>query len=242
MSTSSPSGAVPGWPFLVAAGRRLDYTVVLAPDFLVAAGEGGRLADVVAPGELSDPARLVAMSTPGSRQLAVTYRTHVLTAEDLPGPDGAPAPAPAPPRDEHNRPLRLAYGFVSHAAPDDARSVNADLDACRPLALTAYRRFLDDEPAFTVLPSGPLPIRSVSARTAPPPVPAASSAPPRPTHPVQAGPARRAVLLGLVAAVLALVFAVAVAVRGTSAPPCPTPTELAGRATAGSMPEPTCSP
>ena len=28
-----------GWPFLVAAGRQRDYTVVVAPDFLVAAGQ-----------------------------------------------------------------------------------------------------------------------------------------------------------------------------------------------------------
>ena len=32
-----------GWPFLVAAGRIRDYTVLVAPDFLVASGEQGLL-------------------------------------------------------------------------------------------------------------------------------------------------------------------------------------------------------
>lgn len=242
MSPVQPSPAVPGWPFLVAPGRRLDYTVVMAPEFMVAAGEGGRLADVVAPGESSDPARVVSISTPSSPHLAVAYRTHVAIAADLSDPVGGPPPAP--PRDEHNRPLRLAYGFVTHVLPDDPRYVDADVDACRPLALAAYRRFLDDEPAFAVLPSRAVPVRCVSNRIDPHPITTAVARTPGSprTEPVLGHPVHRGVLLGLVAAVMAVVFALAMAVRGASAPTCPAPTESTGRTVAGSTVEATCSP
>jgi len=128
-----------GWPFLVASGRRRDYSTLLAPDFLVADADYGVLDEAVRP---TDSPRVVEVRTRAGRRLTIVHATHLLTADDL-GPDSAP------PRDEHNRPLRLIYGYVvpGEWTPPPAE---ADLRAALGTALEVYRRFLDDEDTVAV--------------------------------------------------------------------------------------------
>lgn len=157
----SPDAAALGWPFLVAAGRRRDYAVVLAPDFLVASGDQGFLVESVPPVSEHDGSRTVIESSDSGRRLHVTYHSHVLTPVDLRSPDGEVGP-PSSARDEHNRPLRLMVGFVSEQGPSGPEEdVAADLDECLPVALAAYRDFLDDEEDHDALPSHGLPLRSL---------------------------------------------------------------------------------
>lgn len=235
-----PPDAVAGWPFLVAAGRRRDYTVVVAPDFMVAAGEAGRLCDVVVPGAESDPARVLSVVTASGRRVSAAYRTHLLTEADLDAPGGTGAPT-APPRDEYNRPLLLAFGFVTHAPPAGTPSLEADLDDCRAAVLPAYRAFLEDEDGFSVAPSGALPIRSGSPRD---PEPLRTVVPsPAAVEPARGrGDAGRhgAVVVGLLAVLVALVLVVVLATRGDAEPTCPTPTRTANGAYAEA--NQTCSP
>jgi hypothetical protein len=148
-----------GWPFLVASGRRRDYSILLAPDFLVADLDYGIIEEVVSPASERDPAKVIQVETRASRRLTLAYATHLLTHADIAETLAPTGPSTASPRDEHNRPLRLIYGFVSPNGwipePDQA-----DLDAARKTALGVYQRFLQDEEKFTVVPARPFPIRS----------------------------------------------------------------------------------
>ncbi|MGH3645828.1 MAG: hypothetical protein ACRDTM_01400 [Micromonosporaceae bacterium] len=138
-----------GWPFLVASGRRRDYSILLAPDFLVDELDYGILEEVVSPASERDPARVVQVDTRGGRRLSIAYATHLLSGEDV----GEPA------RDEHGRPLRLVHGFVSRDGLI-TEPAPADLAFAREAALEAYRRFLEDEEQFAVVPAPAFPLRS----------------------------------------------------------------------------------
>ncbi len=242
-----------GWPFLVAAGRRRDHAVLVAPDFLVEQSDYGMLAESVGPGREGNPAGATTLTTRSGQVLAVTHRTHLLLPEDLAGPEGLAAPdGPAAPsktdpvratRDEHNRPLRLLLGFVS-LRPRDLDEVDADLDAAQGVVLDAYRDFLEDEDGFAIVASAAQVLRSLPSPTPGDPAayPAATPAPPAPasaaTHPGRApgralptmphhGRRRGAGVLLLVAVAVAVVALVAVFLsqRSVQTPqPCPTTT------------------
>jgi hypothetical protein len=137
-----------GWPFLIGAGRRHDYTTLLAPEFLIARREHGILDEVVTPTAVDAPARAIEMTTPSGHRLYVTYKTRQVTRDDV---DDA--------RDEHSRPLRVMFGFACPDARIDELA-ETDLDTARTAALDVYRRFLDNEDHFTAVPSAAFPLRS----------------------------------------------------------------------------------
>jgi hypothetical protein len=166
MDASTP--AATGWPFLVAAGRRRDYTTLLAPRFLLADLDHGVLEQVVRPDAEPGRPTVVTVRTGRGRRLSVVSATHLLTAADLDGPDSDGADA----HDEHGRPLRLIYGFtvpdVSTVDPDPA-----DLRRALVQALPVYRSFLRDEEHATVVGSPAFRLRSAVESPVPPPVDAA---------------------------------------------------------------------
>ncbi|GII32793.1 hypothetical protein [Planotetraspora mira] len=135
------------WPFLVARGRRLGYRTILAPGFLISAGEHGVLDDTVVPDSQEDRAAVVETETPSGRRISIVHATHIVTAADVAEP-GTP-PAERAPRDTHSRPLQLIYGFV-YVGGGAGPPGSDDLRICRDLSLAAYRRFLADEEAFRV--------------------------------------------------------------------------------------------
>lgn len=147
-----------GWPFLVARGRRRGYSTLLAPHQLIAAQDYGFLEEAVGPVPAGQPYRHGTATTARGRSLTLLWAEHPATEADLvdaAGMTGRPSAAGqalrAPVlRDEHSRPLLLAYGFVC-AAPVSAGSCTAvlrDLARCREAALATYRRFLADEDGF----------------------------------------------------------------------------------------------
>jgi hypothetical protein len=199
------------WPFLVAAGRRRDYSILLAPDFLVADLDYGILEQIARPSDEGRPT-VAAVRTRAGRQLTVVHATHLLTAADL-EPDGAYAASPS---DEHGRPLRLIYGFVSHDRIVEPAA--ADLRTAFDAALVVYRRFLDDEDVIAVAPGHAYPMRSLTRRTPPVPVMAPVSVP------VKAPRGRRPIVLA--ASGVAVIGAIAAGVMITTStspilPPCP---------------------
>jgi hypothetical protein len=137
-----------GWPFLVGAGRRHDYNVLLAPNFLVADATHGRLGDVVAPTPVDAPPHVIEAVTSTGQRLGIAYATHLVSAADV-----------AQPRDEHGRPLRLMYGFVCTAGQIETPATT-DLDAARAASLAIYRRYLEDEDRFTTATSTAFLLRS----------------------------------------------------------------------------------
>jgi hypothetical protein len=195
-----------GWPFLIAAGRHRDYSILLAPDFLVQDLDYGFLDETVKPGD-GQP-RVVNVRTQAGRHLTVVSAAHTLT----------PADATAT-HDEHGRPMRLLYGFVSgHRIVD---SDPADLAAALTIVLHVYRLFLENEDAPVVMAGQPFALRStvirqlepISART---PASAVSDASQRPTR----------VTVSIVGAVVATAIALVLWLRPQTGggEPCPTPT------------------
>ena len=152
-----------GWPFLVSAGLVRDYTVLVAPDFLVADGEQGLLG--IAGGAVDGgPIESRTVRTSSGRLLALSYAARLLTSEDS---SGAVA-------DEFGRPLRLVVGVVTDRSR--ATDPTRDLARAEEVVLPAYRRFRADESAYRVEPSHREPMRSLGLREpeglpAPVPVP-----------------------------------------------------------------------
>ena len=134
-----------GWPFLVAAGRRRDYSTLLAPDFLVSTLDYGILDESVRPGVDGS----VEVRTRGGRRLTIVSATRSVGV-----------------RDEHGRPLRMMYGFVCVAGSVPVPAAE-DLAAALGVALPAYERFLADEDRVAVEPSAGFPLRSVVVGLAP---------------------------------------------------------------------------
>jgi hypothetical protein len=228
------------WPFLVAAGRRRDYSILLAPDFLVADLDYGILEEIARPSDEGRPT-VVAVRTRAGRRLTVVHATHLLTAADL-EPDGAYAASPS---DEHGRPLRLIYGFVSHDRVVEPAA--ADLRTAFGAALVVYRRFLDDEDVIAVAPGHAYLMRSLTHPTAPVPVmvPVAD--------PAKAPRVRRPIVLA--ASGVAVIGAIAAGVMVTTSPsptlpPCPVssavpsadPSPAFGQPSRSRSPSPTRSP
>lgn len=223
--------AATGWPFLVAAGRRRDYSTLLAPDFLVADLDYGVLDEVVRPSDERGPATVVQARTRAGRHLTVAYATHLLTAADI--------GLQADPTDEHGRPLRLIYGFVC-AAGRVATPAEADLRTAREVALAVYRRFLADEDDITITPGSAFALKTpMVIRPQPEPQPRRPVQKPvgRPTggRPIAVG---LTVLLGLM---VAAVFGIVLLLRPSpiEPAPCPTATAAAGLV-ASPSPSPSC--
>jgi len=155
-----------GWPFLVSAGLVRDYTVLVAPDFLVADGEQGLLG--IAGGAVDGgPIESRTVRTSSGRLLALSYAARLLTAEDSSGTVA----------DEFGRPLRLVVGVVTDRSR--ATDPTRDLARAEEVVLPAYRRFRADESAYRVEPSHREPMRSLGLREpeglpAPVPVPYAA--------------------------------------------------------------------
>ena len=139
--------AAQAWPFLIARGRQRGYSVLLAPHFLLAEGDYGFLEEATGPVPESDPVRVGVATSQRGRRFGLAWSEHRVTAADVGGT--------ADPRDEHSRPLRLLYGFLS-ADTTITAPAGADLDHARRAALDTYRRFLTDEHRFTTEPSTPL--------------------------------------------------------------------------------------
>jgi hypothetical protein len=121
-----------GWPFLVARGRRSGHRILLAPDFLVAAGDYGVLEQV------NGGTGVVVLTSAAGHRLSVAYATHPVGPAEVDDP-----------RDEHGRPLQLIYGLVA-AGPADAQE---QMGTALALAIEVYRRFLRAEGGFAVVPS-----------------------------------------------------------------------------------------
>ena len=163
-----------GWPFLVSAGLVRDYSVLVAPDFLVATGEQGLLG--VAGGAVDGgPVESRTVRTSSGRLLALSYAARRLAVQDWSG--GVV--------DEFGRPLRLVVGVVT----DRSRATDPTPDVARAeeLVLPAYRRFRADESAYRVEPSHREPMRSLGVdepEGLPVPValPGATSPDRRPAH------------------------------------------------------------
>ena len=155
-----------GWPFLVSAGLVRDYTVLVAPDFLVADGEQGLLG--IAGGAVDGgPIESRTVRTSSGRLLALSYAARLLTSEDWSGTVA----------DEFGRPLRLVVGVVTDRSR--ATDPTRDLARAEEVVLPAYRRFRADESAYRIEPSHREPMRSLGLREpeglpAPVPVPYAA--------------------------------------------------------------------
>ena len=140
-----------GWPFLVSAGLVRDYTVLVAPDFLVADGEQGLLG--IAGGAVDGgPIESRTVRTSSGRLLALSYAARLLTSEDSSGTVA----------DEFGRPLRLVVGVVTDRSR--ATDPTRDLARAEEVVLPAYRRFRADESAYRVEPSHREPMRSLGLR------------------------------------------------------------------------------
>jgi hypothetical protein len=148
--------ATHAWPAAVAAGRRRDYSTVLAPDVL--AGGYGVLVEALSPGPVGGPPR---MRTLGGGRFTVAYVTHALTTADLGEEDKRPL------RDEQSRPLLMMYGLV-RAGTTSTPPRQSDLDGARRVALAAYRHFLAGEEAFRALASRAVPVDWPGAAAAEP--------------------------------------------------------------------------
>jgi hypothetical protein len=174
------------------------------------------------------------------------YGSHLLRPEDLGGAAGTEGAV----RDEHNRPLRLMYGFVTPlplTGPPDP----ADLTAALAVALPEYQRFLADENRTGVTASAAFALRSpVSVAVGTAPVPRAAAVADRPA--TAGGPVAgraRAVWVGGAAGIAAIgvVAAILVAAGARPAPqtPCLTGTPATSPAaveTIGASPAVTCRP
>jgi hypothetical protein len=151
----------------------------MAPDFLVGELDYGILDEVVRPTSEGDPATVVEVRTRGGRDLTVVYATHLLTAADIQARQTTARAKIAEPRDEHSRPLRLIYGFVS----SDARitqPAEADLHFAWDAALKVYRRFLENENTVGVAPARSFALHS---RVISKPMATAGSSPRQPSSP-----------------------------------------------------------
>lgn len=216
-----------GWPFLVGAGRRRDYTTVLAPDFLINGGEHAVLAATVVPTADDAPPRVLRVATPSGRPLALAYVTRLVTVADVawPGAPGGPDPA-RPLRDDYGRLLRVMVGFV---CPDSdlAGVVPDDIERALGPALATYRRFLDNEEGFRVQPSSAFALRSPALRrTLTGPAHAAEATVPiEPTEHKKAPSSLRAtVALGATAAAAVVAVWFFATQRGDNVTPEPPPT------------------
>jgi hypothetical protein len=161
------------WPFAIGAGRRLDYRVLAAPDFLVTGSDFGALAERAGSGGGEARVSIGVVRTAAGRELGMAWTESGLTLDDVGEAEPVPGGSQRPVRDEYGRALRLIHGFVlgqgDRVAAGDVDP--ADLERSRQAGLAAYRRFLADEEGFRVLSQPAFPARS-RIRPAPVAVPA----------------------------------------------------------------------
>jgi hypothetical protein len=183
----------------------------------------------------------------------VVYATHLLTAADIQAPQTTARAKIAEPRDEHSRPLRLIYGFVS----SDARITQpaaADLHFAWEAALKVYRRFLENENTVGVAPARSFALHS---RVISKPMATAGSSPRQPSSPhavsvstsLRSGARGIAVLpravpwFAAAAIILGLALIIAFLIGGRpSRPAQPVPTNCPGVVATASQDPSTASP
>jgi hypothetical protein len=133
-----------GWPFLVARGRTRGYSVLLAPDFLVARQDYGFLEDVAGPLPHGTPFRATTVRREHG-DVGIVWSDYLTDV-----------------RDEHSRPLRLLAGFACTGTI--SRPSEVDLGSARAAASATFERFLRDEHGFTVEAAAPFPAHSAVVR------------------------------------------------------------------------------
>ncbi|MFI0369220.1 hypothetical protein ACH35V_15155 [Actinomadura sp. 1N219] len=138
------------------------------------------------------------------------HLSHVASTEDL---------GDAEARDVHGRPLLLIFGILWERAALVRELSTADVDFALQTALTAYRRFLDDEEHYSLAVPQPFPTSSTIETVAPVAVGAAEKTP-EPTR-LQHGLRwqRALVPAAFVAGTAALVTAAMVYMGGDPEPP-----------------------
>lgn len=200
-----------GWAFLVARGRRSGYRVLVAPDFLVAAGDHGVLEQVVAAPEGTSSVQLTSAA---GRRLSIACATYRVTPAEV-----------SDPRDEHGRPLRLIYGLVGTVPLDPAPE---QLAAALAESVAAYQHFLAAEGDSPLVRSAARPVRAAAGQPAATPPEAPASPPVRVGSPPAVAtppgvPGKSGVRLGALAAaaLLAAGVTVLVAARGSGEPQRP---------------------
>lgn len=183
-----------GWPFLIARGRSRGYSVLLAPDFLVARGDYGFLEDVAGPLPHGTPFRATTVRREHG-DVGVVWSDY-----------------PTNLRDEHSRPLRLLAGFTCTGTI--SRPSELDLDAARTVALRTFERFLRDEHGFTTESAAPFAAHSAV-------LPAARNRLPRRLAPVAV---LSSVLVALAVVLLLVLISRPGGPPTRTVPPCATPT------------------
>jgi hypothetical protein len=177
--TAVPTGGRPErdvWPFLVAPGIRRGVRVVVAPDFLCAAGDADVVFDAASTGPRVGEGRTNVVTVPSrsgemltlifQRVPALAEEVGVVVTGDLPA-----GPGPVALYDVHGRPITLIEGIVVR---DTYTGLSLGQDEWRKLhenLLTGYRRFLEDETgAFAPVPSERMSLTVGGTPVAPVPV------------------------------------------------------------------------
>lgn len=137
-----PSGhEMDAWPFLVSRGRRLGYRVVVAPDFLRAAGEAGILfaAAESGPGVNTHDTRLRVVQTQTGEVLSLVYRVVTARDEEM-GDMEAPFI-----RDRHGRPIPMVEGYAVRGRHEHLPVTGREWDRAHAALLASLQEFLADE-------------------------------------------------------------------------------------------------
>jgi hypothetical protein len=216
MTSTPPPGtaespASEAWPFLVTQGFRLGVHVVVAPEFLYAAGD----TDAVFASAQTGPG--IAIGGPTSRvveaasgePLTLLYRHVPATAEEVGiTVTGALGDEPGPTllRDVDGRPISLIEGFAMRGRYGHVPVTDDEWQHVHRIVLAAYQRFLYNEGRGpTLIPSGRMSLATPGTPTGSPPT---SAAKPEPTYwSVRRSAVIVVVSLIILAAVIAVVTA-----------------------------------
>lgn len=124
------------WPFLVSRNRNVDYTTVVAPQFMVNQGITNLLADA-AGGKVDEANRGKYREIRGSKVGDLTLVFHVIQAEKrhvgLEGDE--------PLRDQSGRPIRLIEGIVLRGLMPGIEVSNSDIQVAHEMVKGAYKEF-----------------------------------------------------------------------------------------------------
>lgn len=133
-----PVPTLSAWPFLVTRGILLGYRVVIAPEFLVSAGDAGAVyaSARTEPGlSTTGPITQVVKAANGE-PLTLIHRRLPAAVDDL----GA-----APLRDRHGRPFPLIEGYALRGAHEDVLVTDEQWRELHRFVLSGYRRYLAGE-------------------------------------------------------------------------------------------------
>lgn len=153
---------LPGWPFLVTRGILLGYRVVIAPEFLVTAGDSDAVfaSAQTGPGIATTGPMLRVVQTAKGEPLTLVYRQRPAAVDEL----GA-----IPLRDRHGRPFPLIEGWVVRGIYDRIPVTDEQWQELHQIVVTDYREYLANEAQGPML---------ISSRGQSLTLPAAPEAPP----------------------------------------------------------------